>query len=222
MCKEPKKIEIRELTLRHGLSYPSDEELIMLILGHGTKKTPIESLSVKVLDVMMRSNHDNLVKNLTAISGIGKTKALAIASALELGRRHNRNPSSVLSRPKDVVPFIQGYAIRPTEHFLCITLNGAREIISIRVICTGSGNMAIMRMSEVFAEAVKERASAVIFSHNHPSGNPNPSEDDIETTKKLCAAAQLLEIAVLDHIIIAKESYFSFLEHNLFDVDGVR
>lgn len=219
MCrnKNEQKPEIREMTLRHGLSYPSDEELIMLLLGHGTKKMPVENLSVKVLETLMRSNYENVVENLTKINGIGKTKALVIAAALELGRRQNRNPHAALEKPKDIIPFIQGYAIQPTEHFLCVTLNGAREILSIRVICTGSGNMAVMRMSEVFSEAVKERASAVIFSHNHPSGNPEPSNEDIETTKKLCFAASLLEIKVLDHIIVAKNSYFSFLEHRLFD-----
>lgn len=156
------KLEIRELTLEHGLSYPSDEELIMLILGHGTSKTPVEQLSVKALEVLMRSNYDNLIENLTKINGVGKTKALAIAAALELGRRQNRNPQGALSEPKDVIPYIQNYAIQPTEHFVCVTLNGAREILSIRVICTGSGNMAVMRTSEVFAEAVKERALSLI------------------------------------------------------------
>lgn len=216
MCDQ--KIEIRELTLKHGLSYPSDEELIMLILGHGTRKTPVDNLSVKVLEVLMKSNYDNLIENLTKISGIGKTKALAIAAALELGRRQNRNPQGALSHPKDVIPFIQSYALLPTEHFLCITLNGAREILSIRVVCTGSGNMAIIRMGDVFAEAIKEHASAVVFCHNHPGGNPTPSDDDIKTTKKLYAAAQLLQIAFLDHIIIARNSYFSFLEHNMFEM----
>lgn len=219
MCREKneQKPEIREMTLKHGLAYPSDEELVMLLLGHGTEKTPIEELSVKVLETVMRSNYDNLIENLTKINGIGKTKALVIAAALELGRRQNRNPHAALDKPKDIIPFIQSYAIQPTEHFLCVTLNGAREILSIRVICTGSGNMAVMRMNEVFAEAVKERASAVVFCHNHPGGNPAPSEADIETTKKLCLAASLLEIKVLDHIIITKNSYYSFLEHNLFD-----
>lgn len=216
MCEQ--KIEIRELTLKHGLSYPSDEELIMLILGHGTKKTPVDNLSVKVLEVLMKSNYENLIENLIKISGIGKTKALAVAAALELGRRQNRNPQSALSHPKDVIPFIQSYALSPTEHFICITLNGAREILSIRVVCTGSGNMAIIRMGDVFSEAIKEHASAVVFCHNHPGGNPSPSDDDIKTTKKLYAAAQLLQIAFLDHIIITRNSYFSFLEHNMFEM----
>lgn len=221
MCKEKTKEakpEIRELTLSHGLSYPSDEELIMLILGHGTKKTPVEELSVQVLETVMSSNYENLIENLTKISGIGKTKALVIAAALELGRRQNRNPKTVLSHPREIVPYVQGYAILPTEHFLCVTLNGAREILSIRVICTGSGNMAVLRMAEVYAEAIKEHASAVVFCHNHPGGNPEPSDADIETTKKLCLAARILEIKVVDHIIITKNSYFSFLEHHLFDI----
>lgn len=212
------KPEIRELTMRNGMSYPSDEELIMLLLGSGTKKTPVERLAKKVAAVVAASNSEHLIENLMRIDGIGQNKALTIAAALEFGRRMNRNPQAVVTTPKDVIPFIQNYAMQPFEHFLCISLNGAREIISIRVVCTGSGNMAVLRTADVFTEAIKEHASAVVLSHNHPGGTPVPSSNDIRTTQKLLKAANLLGIALLDHIIITRNSYFSFLEHNILDV----
>ena len=211
------KLEIRELTMQHGLEFPSDEELIMLILGSGTKRCPIRELAKQVLCIVMSSNNENLVENLLKISGMGRSKALMIAAALEFGKRVNRNPQVSLEAPIEVIPYIQSYAMQRQEHFLCVSLNGAREIISIRVICSGAGNMAIIRPSEVFSEAIKEHASAIVLSHNHPSGNPNPSRDDIRTTLKLYQAAEVLGITLLDHIIITKTNYYSFLENGFLD-----
>ena len=211
------KIKIRELALQHGLSFPSDAELIMLILGSGTKDAPIKELAKQVLGTVLSSNDENLLTNLMELKGMGKTKALMIAAALEFGKRINKNPQVALSSPSDIVPYIQNYAMQKQEHFLCISLNGAMEVISIRVICSGSGNMAVIKPVEVFSHAVKEHASAVIISHNHPSGNPTPSDADIHTTVRLSRAAEILGIALLDHIIISRTSYFSFLEHDFMD-----
>jgi len=213
------KPRIRELVLSNGMSYPSSEELIMLILGSGTQDTPVEKLAPLVLSAIERSNPPELIPQLTAIPGIGKTKALSIAAALELGRRMNRTPQAVIEQPLDVIPYIQHYSMQNTEHFLCITLNGIKEIISIRVLSVGSGNRAILRPREIFSEAIKEHASAIILSHNHPSGNSTPSSDDISTTKVLVNAAQILGIALLDHIIITRTEFFSFLEHGMLPVE---
>ncbi|MCR5126112.1 MAG: DNA repair protein RadC [Treponema sp.] len=215
MKKSEKKLQIRELTLLNGLSFPSDEELIMLLLGSGTKERPVDKLSKEVLSVLMKSNKEDMVQNLTKISGIGQNRALAVAAAMELGRRLNRTPQVTMCEPGDILPYIQGYSMQPQEHFLCVSLNGAREVIGIRVVCVGSGNMAILRPSDVFAEAMKEHASAIVVSHNHPSGNPTPSDADIKTTHELMEASHLLGIALLDHIILGKNSYFSFLEHDM-------
>ncbi len=122
--EKEQKLEIRELTLKRGLAYPSDEELIMLLLGSGTKKMPIPVMAEKVLGVVLESNPEELVGNLTKIPGIGKSRALLIAAALELGRRMNRTPQAVLENPRDIVPYIQHYAMQPAEHFLCISLTG--------------------------------------------------------------------------------------------------
>ncbi len=211
------KIEIRELTMQHGLAYPSDEELIMLILGSGTKDLPIRELAKQVFGIVLSSNSENLLENLMKIKGMGKSKALMIAASLEFGKRINRNPQLSLKTPADIIPYIQNYAMQKQEHFLCVSLNGAREIISIRVICSGAGNMAVISPAEVFSEAIKEHASAIVLSHNHPSGNPAPSDEDIHTTMRLFQAAEILGIALLDHIIIAKTNYFSFLEHDIMD-----
>ena len=101
------KIKIRELALQHGLSFPSDAELIMLILGSGTKDAPIKELAKQVLGTVLSSNDENLLTNLMELKGMGKTKALMIAAALEFGKRINKNPQVALSSPSDIVPYIQ-------------------------------------------------------------------------------------------------------------------
>ena len=125
-CNHP---EIRELTLANGIAYPSDEELVMLILGKGTKDNPIEQLSEKVIQAINASNEDNLVENLTAIDGMGSSRALAISAAIELGRRRKGFLHSIIRKPKDVVPYIKHYSLMKSEHFITITTNGAHEII---------------------------------------------------------------------------------------------
>ncbi|HBP08730.1 MULTISPECIES: JAB domain-containing protein [unclassified Treponema] len=213
--KSGKQPNIRELTLLNGISYPDDEELIMLILGKGTKNNPIESLAEKVTKTINSSNEEELIPNLKKIDGMGESRALIIAAALELGRRRRGILRSAINTPKDVIPFLQHYTLMPTEHFITVTVNGAKEILSTRVVSVGTINKALIHPREVFANAVSEYASGIICCHNHPCGQCYPSNADIDSTKILQKAAKILGIAFMDHIIITKEDYFSFLEHGM-------
>ncbi|WP_288985028.1 DNA repair protein RadC [uncultured Treponema sp.] len=213
--KSGKQPNIRELTLLNGISYPDDEELIMLILGKGTKNNPIESLAEKVTKTINSSNEEELIPNLKKINGMGESRALIIAAALELGRRRRGILRSSINAPKDVIPFLQHYTLMPTEHFITVTVNGAKEILSTRVVSVGTINKALIHPREVFANAVSEYASGIICCHNHPCGQCYPSNADIDSTKILQKAAKILGIAFMDHIIITKEDYFSFLEHGM-------
>ncbi len=219
--EESRELEIRELTLQHGIEFPTDEELIMLLLGSGTKEVPIQKLARRVLETVMSSNREELIEKLMEIRGIGKSKALIIAAAMELGKRVGKNPAASIRSPGEIVPYIQSYAIQKQEHFLCISLKGTMEILSIRVICIGTSNMAIIRPREVFAEALKEHASAIIVCHNHPGGNPSPSRQDVQTTLRLSQAAEIIGLSVLDHIIISTGGYYSFLEHDCMELDSL-
>ena len=210
-----KQPNIRELTLLNGISYPDDEELIMLILGKGTKNNPIESLAEKVTKTINSSNEEELIPNLKKINGMGESRALIIAAALELGRRRRGILRSSINAPKDVIPFLQHYTLMPTEHFITVTVNGAKEILSTRVVSVGTINKALIHPREVFANAVSEYASGIICCHNHPCGQCYPSNADIDSTKILQKAAKILGIVFMDHIIITKEDYFSFLEHGM-------
>ena len=209
------KPNVRELTMKHGLSYPSDTELVMMILGSGTKDISVTQLSKSVVNKIYESNNDDIIQNLLSIRGMGKGKALAIAAAIEFGRRRNCHHNAKIINPCDVIPFVRSYSLNSQEHFICITLNGGHEIMQVRVVSVGTIDKTIVHPRELFSEALKENAAAIIVCHNHPSGDCRPSEEDIVTTETLIEASHILGIALLDHIIFDKTNYFSFVEHGL-------
>jgi len=212
---QKKKPNVREMVLRNGISFPSDEELVMLLLGSGTKQMPVGRLATRVIAAIDDSNPENRIESLQKIQGIGQTKALVISAALELGRRKNAHLSAVIEKPSDIVPYVQHYAMQPKEHFISATINGARELLNIRVISIGTINRTLIHPREIFADAVAERASGIICCHNHPYGPWLPSQADCESTEALREASEILGISFLDHIIITRDTYFSFLEHGL-------
>ena len=208
------KPDIRERTIENGLLYPTNVELIMLILGSGNKQMSVDVMAQKINDVLTDSNFDDVVKNLLSVKGVGQGKALAVAAALELGRRHCSHLKALIQTPEDILPYVQNYAMCAKEHFVMITLNGGHEIIKIHLISVGTVSKTIIHPREVFREAIKENASSIVICHNHPSGNCVPSDEDIETTKFLIKASNLIGIPILDHIIFDCDSYYSFLEHD--------
>lgn len=209
------KPDIRERVLERGLLYPTDEELVMLILGSGTKKDNVIQLSEKVVNIVDTTRHENLVSELVKLNGIGKCKALSIAAAVEFGRRRNSHLQAKIRCPSDIIPYLQNYAIKSQEHFVTVCLSGAHEILTINVTSVGTLNKTLIHPREIFSDAIKQKAAAIIICHNHPSGNCNPSSDDIETTKKIMDASKIIGIPLLDHIIINQSSYFSFVENNI-------
>jgi DNA repair protein RadC len=144
--------------------------------------------------------------------GIGLAKATLIAAALEFARRRIRPEGLRISFPADCLPLIRHYADRKQEHFLCISINGANEVIKNRIVSVGLVNRTQVHPREVFADPITDRASAIIVAHNHPSGGLLPSKEDIEITKQLKSAGETLGIRLLDHIIFNHKGYYSFLE----------
>ena len=122
-----------------------------------------------------------------------------------------------ISFPPDVLPLIRHYADRKQEHFLCISLNGAKEVIATRTVSVGLVNKTQVHPREVFADPITDRASAVIVAHNHPSGALTPSKEDFEVTRQLKKAGETLGIRLLDHIIFNHNSYYNFLENGDFE-----
>ena len=121
-------------------------------------------------------------------------------------------PTRTIRMASDVVPIIARYAKRRQEYFIVITLNGAHDVMRVHVVTIGILNRTMVHPREVFVHAIRERAAAVIMAHNHPSGALEPSREDRDLTKRMTDAGELLGIQVLDHVIISKNGYYSFLE----------
>src|SRR5450759_1562214 len=150
--------------------------------------------------------------DLMQFEGVGDAKATLILAAIEFAQRRIKPEGSKIETPSDLLPHVRHYADRKQEHFLCATINGANEILNIRVISIGLIDRTPVHPREVFADALSDRASAVIVAHNHPSGGVEPSQSDINISTQLKAAGEILGIELLDHIIFNRTGYFSFLE----------
>ena len=147
--------------------------------------------------------------------GIGNAKAALILAAIEFTRRRVKPEGFKINTPKDIFPHIKHYADRKQEHFLCASINGANEVMNIRVVSIGLVNTTQVHPREVFADPLTDRASAIIVAHNHPSGDLTPSKNDILVTQRLLHAGNILGIRFLDHVIFNKKTYYSFKEQNL-------
>jgi DNA repair protein RadC len=135
-----------------------------------------------------------------------------ILAAIEFARRRIKPEGARIETPADLLPHVRHYADRKQEHFLCASINGANEILNIRVVSIGLIDRSPVHPREVFADALSDRASAVIVAHNHPSGSLQPSQSDIDITAQLKASGAIVGIGLLDHIIFNRAGYFSFLE----------
>ncbi|MFA6892004.1 MAG: DNA repair protein RadC [Sphaerochaetaceae bacterium] len=193
----------------------SDLELLMVLLGSGGKSRPVRSIAQDLLSMLDR-NQNVSRDDIDKIDGIGLAKSCVISAALELGRRRNRSAKRQIITPADLYPLIRHYAGRLQEQFLAADLNGAHEVLSVNVVSVGTVSRTLVHPREVFADAIAQRASAIIVAHNHPSGNLTPSQEDLEITIRLKKAGELLGIRLLDHLIFSDEGYLSLLETSQF------
>jgi DNA repair protein RadC len=213
-CERPRE-KLREM----GSLALSDTDLITVMIGSGTLKVPAQLMAAQVLQFLdkRKTEQEITVEDLMEeISGMGLAKASLICAALEFGRRRLPAKRKQIVFPSDVFPLLRHYGTRQQEHFLCVSLNGAHEVVSIQVVSIGLVNHTLVHPREVFADPLRERATAVIVAHNHPSGNLLPSNDDRNITKRLRTAGDLLGIQVLDHLIFSDETFHSMLEENEF------
>ncbi len=208
----PKIDRPREKLQKKGAQALSDLELMAILIGSGAGNYDVLSISKHVLKILDSSDHEDLQK----VKGIGQAKASLILAALEFTRRRIHPKGFKISYSSDIFSIIKHYADRKQECFICISLNGANEVITSRVVAVGLINMNHIHPREVFADPLMDRASGIIVAHNHPIGDFTPSEDDIMITAKLKTAANTLGIELLDHIIFNKEGYYSFLERGDF------
>jgi len=221
----PKEERPRERLVKFGEQALSAQELLQVILGRGIAGESVAVTAQKLLSQFgsLQKLAEASIEELSSIKGIGPAKATQIKAVFEIGRRLSTQTPSYkskeLSDPKKVYQLIKSklkdYA---REHFYIIALNSRNH--SIAEVSVGSLDASIVHPREVFSEAIKSKAASVIFAHNHPSGDPEPSEDDLEITERLVKAGKILGIEVIDHVIVAKKTkdkktLFSFKEKNL-------
>lgn len=205
----------REKAIRYGINKLSDRELLSILIGSGSRETSVVQLSRKLLHLIDKTNGAFSIRDLMEIKGIGEAKATLISAAMEFSRRILHPHIIRVSYPTDILPVVRHYVTRSQEYFIVISLNGAHEIINSRVVSLGILNRTLIHPREVFTDPIKERAASIILSHNHPSGNLEPSKEDIEVTRRLIEAGEILGINVLDHVIFSLRDHFSFAEENM-------
>lgn len=157
-------------------------------------------------------------EDLAQLRGVGVAKASSILAAIEYARRRIKPEGTKVTSPADLLPHVRHYADRKQEHLLCASINGANEIICIRVVSVGLVDRSPVHPREVFADALADRASGVLVAHNHPSGSLEPSSWDLEVTRQLNAAGDILGVPLMDHIIFNRAGYLSLLEAGMLKV----
>ncbi|KDE55236.1 DNA repair protein RadC [Methanoculleus sp. MH98A] len=215
MRDTPNRDRPRERLATRGPQALTDAELLALLLGRGTKERDVWQVAGDVERYLEHARGDLSYDDLLAIDGIGSAKACEIMACFELGRRYlggDGVSGHRIARPEDVLPLVEKWRDKKQEYFICITLNGAGEVIERRVVTVGILNQSLVHPREVFSEAITDRAASVILVHNHPSGTLEPSTQDIGITRQLVEAGSILGIRVLDHIIVTKNGHASLKE----------
>jgi DNA repair protein RadC len=212
----------REKMMLLGADKLSNAELLAVLLGTGTRAQSATALADRILSLTSDGiGHlsECTLEDLARVSGVGAAKACRIAAAVELGKRLATHPKSKRIRigsPQDVAElFIEGMRHLKQECFRVLLLNVKNEIMAIEEVSVGNINSSIADPREVFRPAIKRGAASLVLAHNHPSGNPEPSDADVDATKRLIAAGEFLGIKVIDHIVIGDGSFISMRQKKL-------
>ncbi len=205
----------REKLLRHGASALGDNELLALVVGSGCRDRNALAVANELLQLhgglhgILRSTAEDLAQT----AGVGGAKGARIIAALELGRRTLARGATARVRmhsSQDAAQYLLPiFGSRPTEQFGVVLLDGRHRVLKTTIVTKGTVNGTVVEPREIFRDAIVAAAVAVIVFHNHPSGDPTPSRDDVELTRRLAATGALVGIPVLDHLILGDEQYCS-------------
>ncbi len=201
----------REKLEKYGPEKLTSPELLAILLRTGTKDCNVLELSKKILQKFPTEKLLNAsIKELSEIHGLGKVKACEIIACLELGKRILKGKKSTLIlSPKDVWENCQDIRNHKKEHFVVFFLDTRNQQIQREIISIGTLNANLVHPREVFEPAILHNAAQIIVCHNHPSGNPEPSDEDLAITRRLQEAGKILGIEVLDHVIVTKTTFLS-------------
>lgn len=205
----------REKLKERGPAALTDAELVAAILGSGGKNNDVMTLARTVVKIIAEKRGRLSMADLAEVRGIGDAKAGQLLAAFELARRHVAPETVKINTVQDMLPLLQDIAGKQQEHFVCISLNGAHELIQKRIVTVGLLDRSQAHPREVFADVIADRAAAVVLAHNHPSGELRPSDADLRMHSQLVEAARILGLRILDHVIVARKGYFSFGEQGL-------
>jgi DNA repair protein RadC len=212
----------REKIIRSGIESLSDLELLVVILGYGTKNNDVFVMAQNLLSNVGGVSGLRLARlgELQAVKGMKLAKATKTLASIELARRINSRPTSdsvFIKKPSDSYSFLMEQLENDLqEQFFLIMLNTKHKVVSSVRLFVGSLYLHLIHPRDIFREAVKNNAKFLILAHNHPSGDTTPSQQDLETTKSIVELGMMMGIKVLDHLIISKEGYRSLKEENYF------
>lgn len=205
----------REKLATRGVKALSSHELLMVLIGSGLPGRDVSALAADILKLIESEKENITLEKLVKIQGIGNAKASQILSAFELAKRYLIKEEKKIRNTEDILALVQDIRDKKQEHFITITLTGSSSVIEKREVFKGTINHSMVHPREIFADAIADRAAGIIFVHNHPADDEQPSELDIKLTSQLCDAAKLMGIHVIDHIIVTKQSYYSFQAEGL-------
>lgn len=217
----PQEERPRERMIQSGAEALSHAELLAILLRTGTKQESALLLAQRLLNQIgsLSKLADMSLMELTRIKGIGPVKALQLLAGLELGRRISRirhSDAVSIRRPEDAVDLVmESMRHLRKEHFVCLFLNTKNRVLAQETVSIGTLDASLVHPREVFRAAIKHGAASMICVHNHPSGDPTPSREDVDITKRLMEAGELVGIEVLDHIVIGDNQYVSLKERGL-------
>lgn len=208
----PKDLRPREKLAAKGATALSDYELLMAIIGSGNAQADVTKIARDVRKLIAEKGSNLTYEDLLTVKSLGPAKATQIMAGFELWRRQFEvSERPVIDSPEKAVEQLADIRDKKQEYFVCLTLDGANRLIAKRIITIGTLTSSLVHPREVFAEAITDRAASIIVAHNHPSGSLNPSTADLEMTSKLQQSANLLDINLIYHLIVADKD-FTFIQ----------
>lgn len=211
----------RERMLNQGAEALSNSELLAILLRTGTVEESVVRLAERILREAgsLKGLNEMRLEQLTSLKGVGPAKAMQIQASIELGRRLCRSSPEVrhtIRSPQDAVHLLmEDMRYLNKEHFVCLFLNTKNHVIGRETISVGSLNLTIVHPREVYRSAIQRSSAGIICAHNHPSGDPTPSREDVELTGRLVDAGDLIGIELLDHLVIGDGQFVSLKEKGL-------
>lgn len=217
----PESEKPRERLISYGAEQLSNEELLMIILKTGTKKYSVKELAIQLLSKCqdIRNLKEMTLNQLVKIEGIGKVKAIELLAITELGKRIymsiNETDMINCTNPNNIIHYFNSLFLdKRQEEFYVLYLDNKKKFLDKKRLFIGSVNTSIAHPREIFKHAYLLSASYIICIHNHPSGDPTPSKEDIKITENIYQLGNLHAIYLIDHLIIGKNNYYSFYENN--------